>query len=89
MCEWGNTKPLLLKTPAYLSSTGKEKWRIWQIDSCIASIVEALQKGGMDMRASCCGHSRGIGNIVLSDGRELFICPDYKTGRNLDKILNK
>ena len=75
MCEWGNTVKLSLKTPADLSSTGEDKWRDWDIDACIAPIVKALQDAGIDMRASCCGHGKTLGSIVLADGRELLISP--------------
>lgn len=73
MCKWGTWKKLKLKIPADLSCTGKEKWKICKIDSCIADIVEALQKAGIDMRASCCGHRKDSGNIHLQDGRVLVI----------------
>ncbi|MCK4760213.1 MAG: hypothetical protein KAT69_09185 [Candidatus Aminicenantes bacterium] len=44
-----------------------------KIDKCIAPIVEALQKGGIDMRGSCCGHGKGPGRIDLQDGRTIQI----------------
>jgi len=44
-----------------------------KIDHCIAPIVKALQKGGIDMRASCCGHGKRRGRIELQDGRTLII----------------
>ncbi len=46
-----------------------------KIDGCIAPIVKALQRGGIDMRASCCGHGKGRGSIHLQDGRTLLILP--------------
>lgn len=70
--------PILVKVkiPADLFSTGKEKWKMVQIDACIASIVKALQKGGIDMRGSCCGHGIMDGDIHLQDGRILIIKKD-------------
>jgi hypothetical protein len=65
--------PLNVKVPADLSSTGEEKWREFGIDACIAPVVAALQSAGIDMRASCCGHGEGTGEILLSDGRTLVI----------------
>ncbi len=73
MCQWGTDKLVLVKIPADLSSTGKTKWRYMKIDSCIANIVEALQRGEIDMRGSCCGHGQGTGRIDLQDGRTLLI----------------
>jgi hypothetical protein len=87
MCEWGTNEKLYLRIPADLSSTKKVKWRFMYVDKCIAPIVMSLQEAGIDMRASCCGHNQRPGNIALADGRELIICPDFKTGREVDKLF--
>jgi hypothetical protein len=42
--------------------------------------VNALQLGGLDMRGSCCGHGKTIGDIDLQDGRVLLIL-DAETGK--------
>jgi hypothetical protein len=60
---------------ADLACEGHEKWKRVKIDKCIAPIVKALQKGGINMRGSCCGHGKDIGEIELSDGRKLLIYP--------------
>jgi hypothetical protein len=73
MCQQGSFKLVRVKIPADLSCSGRAKWKKAQIDSCIAPIVGALQKGGIDMRGSCCGHGRGDGDIQLQDGRTLII----------------
>ena len=78
-----------VKIPADLSSTGKIKWKYALIDACIATIVEALQKGKIDMRGSCCGHNKGFGDIHLQDGRVLIIVSDkeyYKKNGFKDKL---
>lgn len=87
MCEWGNTVMVNVKIPADLSCTGKEEWREKPIDSCIAPIVEALQKVGIDMRASCCGHHKGYGAIMLKDGRTLVIAGHKKRKGIFDKLI--
>lgn len=74
MCEWGTTTPVIVKIPASLSHTGKDRWAWKEIDSCIADIVEALERAGIDMQGSCCGHGKGFGDIILRDGRFLTIC---------------
>lgn len=79
MCKEGNTKNVLVKIPADLSCTGFAKYKYESIDECIAPIVEALQKGAIDMRGSCCGHNKTFGEIHLQDGRVLFIIPKSKT----------
>ena len=76
MCQWGDTVLVATKVPADLSCTRQEKWKESRIDRCIAPIVEALQKSGIDMRASCCGHGKAEGRIHLQDGRILLICAE-------------
>jgi len=74
MCEWNDTALVRVRISADLSATGEGRWRGKQIDSCIAGIVRALQRGGIDMRGSCCGHGlRSFGEIFLQDGRILVI----------------
>ena len=75
MCKWGKVRNVLVKIPADLSSTGFDKMQYEPIDECIAPIVEALQKGCIDMRGSCCGHGKAFGDIYLQDGRVLIIVP--------------
>jgi hypothetical protein len=71
MCD--TSTPVAVVIPADLSCTGEERLATKGIDSCIASIVEALHNAGIKTRASCCGHGRGDGEIVLDDGRTLII----------------
>lgn len=47
--------------------------RLQGIDFCIADIVAALNAGGIETVASCCGHGKGDGIISLQDGRELKV----------------
>ena len=73
MCKWGTTRGVWVKIPADLSCTGFARFKYEQVDFCIASIIQALQQGGIDMRGSCCGHGKADGYIALQDGRELII----------------
>lgn len=73
MCKWGTDELVEVTIPADLSHTGKAHKKLVGIDECIASIVKALEKGGVMMRASCCGHGKTDGKILLQDGRELII----------------
>jgi hypothetical protein len=84
MCEWGVSVKLDVTIPAHLSSTGEDKRKVVDVDSCIAPLVKALNDGGVPTIASCCGHGKRPGNIALCDGRELIIAPDYETGRLID-----
>ena len=73
MCKRGNVTTVEVKIPADLSCDGKEKWKAARIDSCIATLIAALQTAGIDMRGSCCGHEKSEGVIQLQDGRALLI----------------
>jgi len=74
-CPCRETENVLVHIDADLACEGKEKWKFVKIDKCIVPLVKALQTGGINMRASCCGHGRDIGSIDLSDGRKLLIYP--------------
>jgi hypothetical protein len=47
--------------------------RVVCIDWCIHHIVAALNAGGVQTVASCCGHGRIPGRVDLADGRVLSI----------------
>ena len=72
-CPCRQTVSVRLWIPGDLSSTGAGKWKLCPIDYCIASIVTALQKAGINMRGSCCGHGKRDGEILLQDGRKIII----------------
>lgn len=48
---------------------------VW-CDPCLVPIVAALNAGGVQTVASCCGHGRRPGNIALADGRYLILQDD-------------
>lgn len=81
ICEHGEHVPVMVKIQAELSCDGVEKWRFMKIDRCIAPIVKALQREGIDMRGSCCGHGLGPGKIDLVDGRTLTITESDEASR--------
>ena len=72
MCKWGTETILMLpRANGKIEPVG--------VDSCIASIVKALNKAGIRTLASCCGHNKIDGSIILADGRELLVRDDpYK-----------
>jgi hypothetical protein len=47
--------------------------RVLCIDRCIHHIVAALNAGGVETAACCCGHREMQGRIDLADGRTLWI----------------
>lgn len=73
MCEHDDTISLRVPMPASHSYTGKFRWAIKPVDRCIAPIVQALNAAGIHTTNACCGHGKGLGSIVLHDGRELSI----------------
>jgi len=73
MCEWGKTTNLLVPIPANLSHTGLFRWDYKPVDSCLAPIIDTLNKAGIYTASSCCGHSKEPGSIILHDGRELIV----------------
>lgn len=48
------------------------------IDWCIHRIVAALNAGGVETIACCCGHGKAQGRIDLADGRVLMIVENGK-----------
>ena len=44
------------------------KRKVVGIDYCISHIVAALNAGGLSTVASCCGHGKVNGSIVLDNG---------------------
>lgn len=72
-CPCGESFPVRVKVLARLSYTGEDRWVVKPVDRCLTDIVSALQSGGIDMVSSCCGHGGGAGEIMLADGRKLFV----------------
>jgi len=60
--------------------------RVRNIDWCIHRLVSALNAGGVETVACCCGHGEQDGRIDLADGRVLFI--KSKQGLRLWKRKN-
>jgi len=69
MCEHGTD----IEVENLLAFNGEWHRRTWKIDSCIAPIVRALNEGGIDTVASCCGHGTTPGRVDLADGRILVM----------------
>lgn len=82
MCKWG--KHVVVK----LTKSDYNDRSVANIDSCIAPLVQALNDAGIKTVASCCGHGKGLSNIVLGDRRELFISPNYEASRRLDDLID-
>lgn len=87
MCKWGTSTVLRVFIPAHLSRTGQDRWDDKDVDSCIAPLVKSLNEHGLITIASCCGHGKRPGNIVLADGREIVIVPNYEAGRQIDALF--
>lgn len=83
MCEWGvKAAQVKIAKPKSISQRTHVP-----VDPCIAPIVQALNAGEVPTVASCCGHGKRPGSIILEDGRELIIAPDFETARVVDKAF--
>ena len=65
------------------------KGRLQGIDFCIADIVAALNAANITTEASCCGHGRMAGDIMLTDGREILVVPNYEMARKIHKYSRR
>jgi biotin synthase-like enzyme len=59
------------------------------IDFCIADIVAALNAANITTLASCCGHGKMDGNIVLEDGRILAVMKKFDSDEAFYKWLKE
>lgn len=84
MCERGKVILVDVIVPAHRSRTGKARRTFASIDQCLAPLVAALNRGGVFTVASYCGHGKRPGNIALADGRELVVCADFETARQVE-----
>jgi len=55
--------------------------KVVAIDHCISRIVAALNAANIRTIASCCGHQKTYGDIMLKDGRVLIVLPRAPNGR--------
>lgn len=76
MCEQGNEKQITLTDG-----------RIKSCDECIQPIVQLFNDYGLQTTASCCGHKKQNGSIVLKDGREIMIIENYENARMIDRLF--
>lgn len=75
MCKYGDTVDVEVLVCGEVSYSGADERKVKPIDRCISDVVRALDAGGVAMLGSCCGHGRGHGwgQIMLRDGREVWI----------------
>lgn len=56
-------------------------------DPCIATLVKALNDGGLLTVASCCGHGNRPGWVALKDGRQLVIARDLTECHRIEALF--
>ena len=84
MCEWGN----YVQVEAIIKiSEFDYVMEFVQVDECIAPIVQALSNANIPTIACCCGHGKHHGSIILGDGREMLVMPDYASARAVDRLV--
>ena len=76
MCKQGSEKQIKL-------TDGRMK----SCDECIQPIVQLFNDHGIQTTASCCGHSKMPPNIILKDGREIFIIENFNEARMIEKLF--
>lgn len=59
--------------------------RVSDIDFCIARIVAALEAGNIHPLASCCGHGKSPGSIILEDGIHLVLLSDSQAQETIKR----
>ena len=55
------------------------------VDLCVADLVAALVAANIQTSASCCGHGRRPGSVLLEDGRAIVVCSDWEEAKALSK----
>ena len=63
--------------------------RIQFIDFCVADLVAALNAANIETLASCCGHGKMPGDIMLADGREIIIVKNAEERNKIFKTWKK
>lgn len=73
MCEPQTRQWVPVHVDASCAHEGRPVYKFMPIDTCIARLVEELDRAGYRMLASCCGHGKDDGNIVFADGHQVTI----------------
>ncbi len=63
--------------------------KVRTIDRCIHHIVAALNAGGVETVACCCGHGKQAGRIDLADGRVLVVMTDAEAKAYVERATAK
>lgn len=58
-----------------------------EVDAEIAPLVAALNAGGFETVASCCGHGFRPATVALADGREIIIARDFAEARKIGALF--
>ncbi len=80
-------QPLFARAAAPGANDPLTGFQIEGVDEEIRPLISALWSAGIGTKASCSGHGHRPGNIVLADGRELVVAPDYETARKIDALF--
>jgi hypothetical protein len=68
MCDHENREEAMV----VLERNAEGKPTVW-CDPCIAPLVKALNDAGLRTVASCCGHGKVAGSVILADHRWIHI----------------
>jgi len=92
MCKWGTDEVVEVTMqpqdcPEYYENHPNDprcqgEWKKnCKIDKCIAPIVQVLEDNKIRMLASCCGHGKDDGSILLLDRTELIIPIEFTSNK--------
>lgn len=94
MCNHGETTLVYVPIPAYLSHTGKLRWEHKAIDSCLADLIDTMNRLGIYTANCCCGHGELEPSIILHDGRgitpdEALALVDAEYDRAVERVRSR
>lgn len=72
MCKHGDTIDVLVTIHSSVSHNGRSHKAIKPIDRCIAPLICMLEKFGVKMLGSCCGHGESEPSVIVFDNEELI-----------------
>lgn len=81
MCKWGTDEIVEVTMQPFKPYHPTEWKKKCKIDKCIAPIVQVLEENGIRMLASCCGHGKCNGTILLLDFTEIVIPIEFTSNK--------
>jgi len=81
VCKWGTDEVVEVTIQPCKPYHPTEWKKQCKIDKCISSIVQVLEDNNIRMLASCCGHGKTDGHILLLDMTEITIPIEFTSNK--------